>query len=188
MVRIAATTVNDLRTWDGYVTAALRTGDLRALSVEQDPSLPARRVERMQQYYQGVPIFGAQIVRDSDAGVAQSIFGEVPQTFTLDTRPGTDCRGGRAGDHCPGGRQRTTAAPDRTDHPSDGRQRASPGLRHGRLLVARSVFRLFIDANTGAELLRFSELQTQSAVGTGRGLVGDTKKLSVRPLGAGVRR
>ena len=43
-----------------------------------------------------------------------------------------------------------------------------------------SVFRLFIDANTGAELLRFSELQTQSAVGTGRGLVGDTKKMSVR--------
>ena len=45
------------------------------------------------------------------------------------------------------------------------------------------MFRLFIDANTGGELLRFSELQTQSAVGTGRGLVGDTKKMSVRPLG-----
>ena len=87
MVRIAATTVNDLRAWDGYVTTALRAGDLRAVSVERDPSLPARRVERMQQYYQGVPIFGAQIVRDSDSGVAQSIFGEVPQAFTLDTRP-----------------------------------------------------------------------------------------------------
>ena len=46
--------------------------------------------------------------------------------------------------------------------------------------AAGSVFRLFVDANTGAELLRFSELQTQSAIGTGRGLVGDTKKLSVR--------
>ena len=44
------------------------------------------------------------------------------------------------------------------------------------------MFRLFIDANTGGELLRFSQLQTQSAIGTGRGLIGDTKKLSVRSL------
>ena len=121
MVRIAATTVNDIRTWDGYVTSALRSGDLRAVSVEQDPSLPARLVERMQQYYQGVPIFGAQIVRDSDSGVAQSIFGEVPQTFALDTRPGTGRSGGRTGDCRRGGRQRDVAAPDRAHDPADGR-------------------------------------------------------------------
>ena len=52
MRRIAATTVNDLRTWDQYVTAGLRTGDLRVASVEQDPSLPSRVVERMQQLYE----------------------------------------------------------------------------------------------------------------------------------------
>ena len=75
-LRIAATTINDLRAWDQTVTAQLRTGDLRVMSVDQDPSMPTRRVERMQQYYQGVPIFGAQIVRDSESGVAQSIFGE----------------------------------------------------------------------------------------------------------------
>jgi Zn-dependent metalloprotease len=41
------------------------------------------------------------------------------------------------------------------------------------------VFRVFIDAKGGAELLRYSEIQTQSAVGTGVGLNGDTKKLSM---------
>ncbi|HVQ14270.1 MAG TPA: M4 family metallopeptidase, partial [Vicinamibacterales bacterium] len=42
------------------------------------------------------------------------------------------------------------------------------------------VFRLFIDARSGAEVLRYSSIQNQSAIGTGRGLVGDTKKMSVR--------
>jgi thermolysin len=45
------------------------------------------------------------------------------------------------------------------------------------------VVRIFIDAESGAELLRYSELQSQSSVGTGRGLVGDMKKLSVSRLG-----
>ena len=34
-LRIAATTVNDLRTWDQYVTAGLRTGGLQVTSLEQ---------------------------------------------------------------------------------------------------------------------------------------------------------
>ena len=87
MLRISATTVNELRSWDQYVTAQVRIGDLRVTDVEQDPSLPSRRVERMQLYYQGVPIFGAQVVRDSESGVAQSIFGEVPQIVSMDATP-----------------------------------------------------------------------------------------------------
>ena len=183
MVRIAATTVNDLRAWDGYVTAALRSGDLRALSVEQDPSLPARRVERLQQYYQGVPIFGA---------AGRSRFGRRRGAIHLwrgaaDVHarhtPGTDCGGGRAGDHRPGGDSaRLLRRIELTILPMAG---SEPRLAYTTVVSSsRAVFRLFIDANTGAELLRFSELQTQSAVGTGRGLVGDTKKMSVRPQGA----
>ena len=179
MVRIAATTVNDLRTWDGWVTAALRSGDLRALSVEQDPSLPARRVERLQQYYQGMPIFGAQVVRDSDAGVAQSVFGEVPQAFTLDTRPGlAGASAERAIIEAAGGRGTLLRRIELTILPIAG---GAPRLAYTTVVsVSGSVFRIFIDATTGAELLRFSQLQTQSAVGAGRGMVGDTKKLSVR--------
>jgi thermolysin len=40
--------------------------------------------------------------------------------------------------------------------------------------------RVFIDANSRAEILRYSAIETQSAVGTGRGVNGDTKKLAVR--------
>lgn len=62
----------------------------------------------------------------------------------------------------------------------------APRLAYSAIVAtADNVLRLFVDANTGAELLRFSEIHTQSAVGTGQGLVGGTKKLSVRSQSAG---
>ncbi len=179
-LRIAATTVNDLRTWDQAVTAQLRTGDLRMVSVEQDPSLPARQVERMQQYYQGVPVYGAEIVRDSDSGVALSIFGEVSQGISLDARPVlTAATAEREALSVAGSNATLMRRPELVilaDTPLGARLAYMVGV------AARpSAFRVFIDAVTGAELLRFSELKTQSAVGTGQGLVGGQKKMSVRP-------
>ena len=184
MLRIAATTVNDLRTWDQYVTAGVRTGDLRVVSVEQDPSLPSRVVERMQQSYQGVPVFGAEIVRDSQSGVPQSIFGEVPQIFSMDTRPALDAAAAeQAMMTAAGAGARLVKRMELTILP---RAAGAPRLAYGSIVAtSNDVFRLFVDANTGAELLRYSEIHTQSAIGTGQGLVGGTKKLSVRSQGAG---
>ena len=179
MLRIAASTVGDLRTWDQYVTARLRTGDLRVLRADQDPSFPSRVVERMQQFYEGVPIFGAQIVRDSDGGVAQSIFGEVPQGLSLDTRPGLSATAAERVSLDLGGAGATLLR--RPELVILVETPVGPRLAYMTVVSAKpSVFRLFVDANTGSELLRFSELQSQSAVGTGQGLVGGTKKMSVR--------
>jgi bacillolysin len=50
---------------------------------------------------------------------------------------------------------------------------------------SNGIFRCFVDASTGAELLRISALQTQSVVGTGTGVLGDRKKLSVLHEGGG---
>jgi thermolysin len=177
-VRVAATTVNDLRTWDGYVTSAMRSGDLRMTSVERDPSLPTRLVERMQQYYQGVPIFGAEMVRDSETGVARSIFGEVPQGLSLDVSPVQSALAAERQAIELGGADATLLR--RAQLVILPQTRLGPRLAYMTVVSAGiSVFRLFLDANTGAELLRYSELQTQAAVGTGRGMVGDTKKMSV---------
>src|SRR5262249_25081640 len=40
----------------------------------------------------------------------------------------------------------------------------------------------FLDATTGAVLLQSNDMQTQAAVGTGTGVLGDKKKISTRPL------
>src|SRR5688572_28805641 len=184
MRRIAATTVNDLRIWDQAVTVQLRIGDLRVMSVDQDPSMPSRRVERMQQYYQGVPIFGAEIVRDSESGVAQSIFGEVPQGLSLDTRPVLSSTAAEREALNRAGSEATMLR--RPELVILAETRIGPRLAYMTVVSAKpSVYRLFIDAITGAELLRYSEVQTQSAVGTGQGMVGGTKKMSVRPEAGG---
>jgi len=181
-LRIAATTVNELRTWDQYVTTQLRGGDLRVVSVEQDPSLPSRRVERMQQYYQGVPIFGAEIVRDSQSGVALSIFGEVPQTFTIETRPLLDAAAAeKVVMGIAGAGARLVRRMELTILPMND---SAPRLAYNAVVsTPNDVFRVFVDANTGAQLLRYTEVQTQSAIGTGEGLVGGTKKMSTRSQG-----
>ncbi|MEO7272254.1 MAG: M4 family metallopeptidase, partial [Vicinamibacterales bacterium] len=41
-----------------------------------------------------------------------------------------------------------------------------------------SWLRTYLDARTGAVVLQYSDLQTQAAVGTGTGVLGDTKKIS----------
>ena len=46
----------------------------------------------------------------------------------------------------------------------------------------------FLDANTGTVLLQYNDMQTQAAVGTGTGVLGDAKKISSAPAERPVHR
>jgi len=182
-LRFNATTANDLRTWDQFVTARARAGGLRVTQVEQDPSLPSRTVERMQQYDQGIPVWGAEVVRDSDGGVPVSIFGDVSAQVGLDTQPALTVDAATKV-------FLATAASATLLRPANlvvfRLKSGEPRLAYMSVVAGTNeVFRAFIDAGSGAELQRYSLLQKQSAVGTGRGVAGDTKKMSVlRQAGA----
>src|SRR5262245_5662443 len=177
---IRATTATELRTWDAYVTARERSRELQLVSAERDPSMPSRTVERLQQYHEGVPVWGAQVVRDSTDGVAESIFGEVLPSLTTGTAPALSAD--EAGRVLSGGSAALLRQPSLTVLRLDGGD-----ARLAYTSVASSdagIFRIFIDANTGVELLRYSEMQTQMAVGSGRGVNGDLKKMSTLRQGA----
>ena len=186
---IHATTLGELRTWDTFVTAESRSGDLRLRSVVRDPLLPSREVERFDQFYKGIRIWGGDIVRDSERGVPQSVFGELASPdLQLSTAPALSVGDARAALLCIGGAGALLLVePDlvisRLD--SGDHRLAFTGVVSG----SGDVFRAFIDAQTGAELLRFTEVQGQlpgsgqTAVGTGIGVLGDRKKLSVEALG-----
>jgi thermolysin len=179
-LRLRATAAADLRNWDQFVTAQERAGTLRVRQLTQDPSLPARTIERLQQYHQGVPVWGAEVVRDSDRGVPVSIFGELSAAPDVDARPALT----------------REAATERLSGSS-----GAPLMRPVALVVLplesgehrlaytsvvsrdNQVDRVFVDAASGAELLRYSSIHTQEAVGTGRGTIGDTKKMSVLQQG-----
>jgi bacillolysin len=176
-LRFNATTANDLRTWDQFVTAQERSGGLRVTQVEQDPSLPSRTIERLQQYYQGIPVWGAEVVRDLDRGVPVSIFGDVSAQLDLDTQPALTADAARQ-------TFLASAASATLLRPVNlvvfRPQAGEPRLAYMSVVAGTNqIFRVFIDARSGAELERHSMIQRQSAIGTGRGVIGDTKKMSV---------
>jgi len=182
-LRVHATTSTDLRTWDQFVTVRERSGALRVTQMVQDPLVPSRTVERLQQYHQGVPVWGGEVVRDSDrSGVPVSIFGELSAQPDVDTQPGLT---GEAAAQL----LRSRVAPDATLlKPVDlvvlRLENGSHHLAYTSVVSgANQVNRVFIDAGSGLELLRYSSIHTQGAVGTGRGTIGDTKKLAVLQQG-----
>jgi len=177
-LRFNATTGNELRTWDGYVTARERAGDLRIKQVAQDPSLPSRTIERLQQYHQGVAVWGAEVVRDSDRGVPISMYGELSAQPDVDPQPGL---GVEAAEQLMVSRAAAGAVLLRRAELVILRLETGAHRLTYTAVVAggNQVYRVFIDAGSGAELLRYSSIHTQSAVGTGHGTVGDTKKMSV---------
>ena len=182
ILSVQATTVAELRTWDAFVTNGSRSGSLRLRKVDRDPLLPARLVERFDQFHNGVRIWGADVVRDSERGVPLSIFGELSPVLDLSTDPALSEEDARAALLRLGGPEAvllvgpeiTIIRLDNGDH-----RLAYAAVVSG----SGDVVRAFVDAQTGAELLRYTEIQRQqAAVGSGRGVLGDQKKVSVESL------
>lgn len=176
---VQATDLPQLRTWDTFVADELRAGDLRLRSVVIDPLLPTRVVERFDQFHSGVQIWGADIVRDSEGGVPQSIFGEIASPdLTLPTDPTLSVEDARVALLRLGGTNALLLV---------GPELVVSRLDSGEYRLAYTavisgngdVIRAFVDAQTGRELMRYSEIHRQQAVGTGTGVLGDQKKLSV---------
>lgn len=176
---IHATTLSDLRLWDAFVTDGSRSGSLRLQSIARDPMVPSRTVERFEQFHQGVRIWGADVVRDSEDGVAMSIFGVLSPDIEISTTPAVSSESAReALLKLTGGEPMLFADPELVVVQLDN---GDYRLAYTAVVAGNGdVIRAFVDAQTGAELVRYTEIQTQeAAVGTGTGVLGDRKKLSV---------
>lgn len=175
------TNLGALREVDALVQRGLIDGTLRLRSSSVDPLVPERETERFDQFYSGVPVWGADLVRDTEHGITVSSFGAVAQITGLNIKPSLDAEAAVA--------LALSASGDPTAHtigevrlvilPSE-----TAGLHLAYTAVVAgeaSVERVFVDAQTGAELLRYNELQGQAAAtGVGTGVLGDRKKLSVQ--------
>jgi hypothetical protein len=85
-VTAGADDLRALSDWDRQVTRLSDGGVLRLASTREDTLLAGRTHERFEQYYQGVRVFGAQLVRQMNNGQAVSVFGTYHPGMTLDTR------------------------------------------------------------------------------------------------------
>lgn len=181
---VSAASPNELRDWDTQVTRMVRDGDLRVRSVDQDARIAGRSHERLDQYYKGVRIFGGQVVRQMDQGQTVSVFGALYAGVNLDTEPAlstADAVG--IVDQLTGVTLGPAKQPELMVVPRD--EGGYVLAYRARVMTGTDIIVYFIDARTGAIALRYSDLET--AVGTGKGVLDDTKKLSTTERSGGFR-
>ena len=169
-----AVTSSELREWDAFVDDMVRADELVLRSRYDDRLLAGRIHERFAQYYEGVPVHGADVSRQMAEGVTVSLFGTVHRGIALDTTP--DLSAEEVAELV---RQRSGASPalDRLPTlvvlPMPG---GSYGLTYRSTMS--NAWTYFLDAHTGRIVFEVNEVRAQSVVGTGKGVLGDQKKVS----------
>lgn len=178
--RVNPRALGELRAWDRRVTADIRSGDLRRRSVRADTLVAGRVHERFDQYFNGVRVYGADIARQRDAaGQTVSMFGTLYDGIAISTAPALAQADVKQRIEALGGaRLGETRQPELFVLPLENGTYALTW--YGRIFskVDGTLTGYFIDAQTGAIVKAVNELQTQSAVGRGAGVLGDEKKVS----------
>jgi thermolysin len=183
-LRVAAASGGALGEWSARVEGLLLSRELVARLTRDDTMIPGRRHERLVQLHRGVPVFGAELARQSDAAGTLSVFGTFYEGIYLEVTPGLSGaqaeallagRGGR-----PFGRR---GGPELVILPLEAGHRLAYRMR-AFFEAAMEVRQVFLDARSGELLLEYSDLQRQAA-GIGTGVFGDSKKISVSTGGSG---
>ena len=177
-VAITARSAAQLRNWDQRVDRMLGGGELRVRETRPDLLVAGRTHQRADQYYKGVRVFGGDVARQLRGGASESVFGMIYEGIDIDADPGIDADRAREIVE-----QRTGVTLDPSVTPEllvlplgDGHYTLTWRLR---VKTRRDSRQYFIDAHTGAPVLDYADRKTQGAVGRARGVLGDTKKISV---------
>jgi thermolysin len=180
MRRVAPRGIADLRQEDARIDGMLRSGELRTERTTPDFAIPGRTHERAAQYYKGIPVYGADVTRQLDEGQTVSVFGVLYDGIDLDVTPRLtreqaaallrDLTGRAPGE---------SRAPQLTVLPLDDGGYALTW--RARVASPRGLTLYFIDAHGGRVVKRISDLKSQTAIGLGNGVLGDSKKMSVQP-------
>ena len=167
--------VDELRRWDATVDGLARTGDLVVVSRLGDASLEGRTHEYLAQHYAGIPVFGAGVSRQLDAGgVTVSLFGTLYPEIDANITPalsGAEVAARleemHAGEVLAGGHPLLGILP----LPDD-----SYALAY--YIAMSDGYLYFADAADGRVLHRFDATKKQSAVGAGADSQGNDRKLA----------
>jgi len=164
---IAPTT---LRAWDVTIAGQLRSGDLRIYRSTANRFLSNQHSERLAQYHRNIPVYGAELLRQTRGGITTAVFGTLFTNIDIDTMAGLSPETARATFENLGGSLIDT--PTLWILPTSD---SSYALTYRGTL---SNFRtLFIDAHSGKVLFEYSALREQT-IGRGTGQLGDDRKIS----------
>jgi thermolysin len=158
------------------IETLLRAGRLVPLRTERDGQIQGRTHERLNQYHDGVRVFGGQIVWQKEGARVLSVTGSLYDGIDVGARPSltADAAVEKALEGTPSGRL-------------VGRTELVVLPLAERYVLAyffhlRGRDRLdavFVDAGTGATVLKYDDRRSESVVGLGIGTWSDQKKMSV---------
>jgi thermolysin len=183
-VRIAANSGRELRDWDTQISRMERSGDIVVRKSEADTMIPGRVHEHLTQTYRQIPIFGADATRQSAGGLTLSVFGTLYRGLDLDVTPTVgEQEAAKIFQRETGVELNASSRPRLVVFPRE----------NGSFILAYRISQftgselpvLIVNAHTGAVELRYNNLKTASAVGSGRGVLGDQKKVSTSVVSGG---
>ncbi len=183
--RVEASSGERLREWSGRVDRLLASGELAVRLTRDDTMIPGRRHERLAQLHRGVPVFGGELTRQSDAAGTLTVFGTLYEGIDVDVAPRLGPADVEARLAARGGRPfGSRGGPELVVLPlEEGDYRLAYRVR-AFFEKSLDVRQVFLDAATGELLREYSDIQKQAA-GIGTGVLGDQKKISVAPGGSG---
>ena len=177
----AAASAQDLRQWDPLADAMLRSGELRLRMSRVDALVRGRTHERLDQYYRGVRVFGADVSRQvDDKGVVISMFGHLYTGIDISPDPAVTAEAVKAAvTELVALEQAPDNQPELVVLPIDDGATFRLAWRMRAVTDRVDIVQYFLDAQTGAVLRQYSDRQSQSTVGRAIGVLGDSKKISV---------
>jgi Zn-dependent metalloprotease len=160
----------------------VRASQLVVLDSRPDPDIQGRSHESLAQYYQGVPVFGGGLSRQTAQGVTVSIIGTLFEGISFDSAPALSVAQIVSALAEASGARLVGDAPKLVIFPTlDG------GYRLAYVATMSDMKTYIADAVTGTVLWSIDEMKTQSQVGVGIGVLGDTKKMSTTRAAGGFR-
>ena len=82
---VYAATPAELRAWDTTIDQMVRARQLVVLYSQADPTIEGRRHETLAQYFQGIPVFGGSLSRQTARGATVSIIGTLFEGIAADS-------------------------------------------------------------------------------------------------------
>jgi bacillolysin len=180
---VAPATLAAVREWDATVNRMVRAHELEVRRTRSDTLLPGRTIEQLDQYYQGVRVWGGSVSRQLIGSQAVSVFGQLYADIAVDVVPTLTQDEAKAAVERIGGAE---LGPDRLPElvilPTENAFRL---VWVGEIATIADSLRIFLDANTGAIVQTYSIREHQGptvSVGHGVGVLQDTKKVSSTPF------
>ena len=158
------------------VDGMLTVGELNIASLDADTLIPGRVFERLGQFYEGLPVFGAQVVRQMDGRMIVSVTGRLYEQLDVDVNPSIAPEQANAAAVAalgPGANVRGETVLGIL--PVDSGYRLAYRMT---VLSDWDIREVYVDADTGVILLSISGIQTQRAIGQGNGVFGALRKMS----------